>query len=67
MKLLSLEETANRLDVAPTSLADKRYRVRIGLPAVKAGRRIGFAEHDIEKLITRGREKLPISSGGKHD
>jgi hypothetical protein len=66
MKLLTLEETASRLGVKSTSLADKRYRFRIGLPAVKVGRRIGFSETDVEKLITRGREKLPAGSGGMH-
>lgn len=66
MKVLSVEETASRLGVKPTSLADKRYRSRIGLRAVKIGRRVGFEESDVEKLITRGREKLPVSSGGNH-
>jgi len=66
MKLLTADETASRLGISPRSLLDKRYRLRIGLPAVKVGRRVGFSELDVERLITRGREKLPIGTGGKH-
>ena len=62
MKLLTLEETASRLGVKPTSLSDKRYRCRIGLRAVKVGRRIGFEESDVDRLIVRGREKLPFTT-----
>jgi len=35
--------------------------------AVHIGRRIGFTEGDIERIITRGREKLPGGMGGRHD
>jgi hypothetical protein len=63
MKLLTPDETATRLGISPRSLLDKRYRLRIGLPAVKVGRRLGFAEIDVERLITRGREKLPTGLG----
>ena len=59
MKLLSIDAAAARLCVAPRSLGDKRYRMRIGLNAVKIGRRLGFLEADVERLITRNREKLP--------
>jgi hypothetical protein len=60
MRLISLEEAAGRLGISPRSLCDKRYRMRIGLAVVRIGRRVGFSEADIERLITRGREKLPI-------
>jgi len=60
MRIVSVEETATRLNVRPKSLLDKRFRARIGLAAVHIGRRIGFAEGDIERLIIRGREKLPV-------
>lgn len=59
MRLLSAEEAGLRLGVSPRSLIDKRYRVRLGLSAVKIGRKVGFAEGDIERLIVRGREHLP--------
>ena len=66
MRLISLEEAAGRLGISPRSLCDKRYRMRIGLAAVRIGRRVGFSEADIERLITRGREKLPIG-GSKNE
>lgn len=56
MKLLSLEETAERLTLSPRSLADWRYRARLGLPAVKLGRKVVFEEDAVEQLIIRGRE-----------
>lgn len=58
-KQISLEQAAERLSVSPRSLADRRYRVRLGLAAVKIGRRITFAESDIERLIREGRERFP--------
>ncbi len=57
MGLLTLEETAQRLGVSSLSLADKRYRNRIGLPVIKVGRRLCFEEGDIMMLIKRGRER----------
>jgi len=63
MKLLTADETAGRLGVSPRSLLDKRYRLRIGLSAVKIGRHLGFIESDVERLITRGQEKLPAGLG----
>ena len=59
-RIVPVDEAAQRLGVAPRSLLDKRFRTRTGLPAVKIGlRRIGFDERDIERLIERGRERLP--------
>ena len=66
MRLLTPEEAAQRLGLSPRSLCDKRYRFRIGLPATKIGRRIGFAESDVEKLINRGREKLSVGVRNGH-
>ena len=63
MRIVSVGETAIRLNVRPKSLLDKRFRARIGLAAVHIRRRIGFAEGDIERIITRGREKLPGGMG----
>ena len=60
MRIISVKETAHQLGLSPLSLADKRFRVRIGLPAVKLGRRLGFDERDVEQLILRGREKVPM-------
>lgn len=59
MRLLSTEEAGLRLGVSPRSLIDKRYRFRLGLSAVKIGRKVGFAEADIDRLIEKSRERLP--------
>jgi hypothetical protein len=62
MRLLTLEEAATRLCLSPRSLCDRRYRGRLGLPAVKVGRRLAFDESDVEKVIARGRERLPVTA-----
>jgi hypothetical protein len=62
MGIISVKETAQQLNLSPLSLADKRFRIRIGLPAVKLGRRLGFDERDVEQLVLRGRETMPIES-----
>lgn len=59
MRVISVEQAAERLSVSPRSLSDRRFRLRLGLGAIKIGRRVGFAEGDIDKLIERGRERLP--------
>ncbi len=59
MRTLSIDDTARLLSVSTRSLHDKRYRLRIGLPARKIGRRTVFLEADILKLLERGRESLP--------
>jgi hypothetical protein len=63
MRIISVKETAQQLGLSPLSLADKRFRARIGLPGVKLGRRLGFDERDIEQLILRGREKMLVERG----
>lgn len=59
MRTYSLEEAAGLLKRSPRSLADKRYRLRIGLPARKVGRGILFLEEDLRKLLERGKEPFP--------
>jgi hypothetical protein len=61
--LVPKQEASRRLGIAVRSLEDPRYRLRIGLPAIHIGRRIGFDEGDIDRLIARGREKLPVKCG----
>lgn len=58
-KQISLEQAAERLSVSPRSLSDRRYRVRLGLAAVRIGRRLTFSEPDLERIIREGRERLP--------
>ena len=57
-QLLTVDEAAARLGVSPRSLADRRWRSRVGLTATKIGRRALFREADIERLIARGVERL---------
>jgi hypothetical protein len=57
MSVIALDEAARQLDLSSLSLADKRFRIRIGLPAIKIGRRLVFDERDIKQLISRGRER----------
>ena len=66
MRVIPLEETARLTGFSPLSLADKRFRLRIGLPAVKLGRKLGFEETDVQALILRGRESMPVE-GETHD
>ena len=63
MALVPEEEASRRLGVAVCRLEDKRYRTRIGLPAVHIGRRIGFDECDIDRLVASGCETLPVRDG----
>ena len=63
VKLLNLEEASSRLAVSPRSLADRRFRMRIGLAGRKVGRKLNFLESDIEKLVARGKERLPRIEG----
>ena len=59
MKTLNLEEASALLKVSPRSLADKRYRAKLPLPARKIGRKILFLEADITRLLDRGIERFP--------
>lgn len=58
MKTLSIDEAALVLKISPRSLADKRYRLRLGLPARKVGRRLVFVETDLLCLLEQGKEAL---------
>ena len=59
MLTYSLDDAARILQVSPRSLADKRYRLRLGLAARKVGRRVIFLEADLKRLLDAGRESLP--------
>jgi hypothetical protein len=58
MRTLNLEQAAELLKVSPRSLADKRYRAKLPLPARKVGRKIIFLEADIARLLDRNIERL---------
>ena len=58
MRSLSKIEAADVLGISPRSLADRRYRNRIGLPARRIGRRLVFLESDCRRLLELGKERL---------
>jgi hypothetical protein len=64
MEVRSKKDAAAMLRVAESSLADRRYLARIGLPVVRVGRRVLFDVRDIERLLERGREELPFRQEG---
>ncbi len=58
-RLLNADEAGQRLGLAPRSLLDKRFRLRLGLHGVKLGRVLRFDEEELRDIIERGRERLP--------
>jgi len=59
VRTLTVDEAALVLKISPRSLADRRYRMRLGIPARKVGRRLVFAETDLLQLLEQSRETLP--------
>lgn len=57
--LLRASEAAQLLGVSERSLSDRRFRFRLGLTATKVGRCLRFDEAELQKVIERGRERLP--------
>lgn len=57
-RAISCDEATRVLGLPPRSLYDPRRRQRLGLPAVRLGRRLMFVEADVLALIERGRERL---------
>lgn len=56
---LELDGAAVFLSVSPRSLADERFRQRIGLPARRVGRKLVFTVRDCEAVLERGKEHFP--------
>lgn len=63
MRTFTIDEAAAVLRVSPRSLGDRRFRCRLGLQALKVGRRLVFAEEDIRLLLERSRERFPKERG----
>jgi len=59
METLTLEQAADILKVSPRSLADRRYRFRLRLPARKVGRKVVFVQADVLNILEAGRERMP--------
>jgi len=62
-RLVSVDEAARLLSLAPRSLLDRRFRTRHGLHAVKIGRTLRFDLAELQALIRRSREPLPGEGG----
>ncbi len=58
-RALTKEEAATRLGQSPRSLADPRWRRRVGLRATRVGRNLRFLESDLVRLLNRGLERIP--------
>lgn len=58
MQLLTRDEVAQMLRVAPKMLNQRAYRRRLGLPVVRIGGAIRFHRADVERCIQAGRESL---------
>lgn len=57
LKLLTAKEAAGVLRGKERSFYDARYRLRLGLRAVRFGKRLLFYERDIQRLLVQ--ERLP--------
>jgi len=53
---LTKDQAAMSLGASPNSLADPRWRRRVGLRATRVGRSLRFLESDVQSLLRRGRE-----------
>jgi hypothetical protein len=59
-RAMGVDEASRLLSISPRSLADRRFRARIGIQARRIGkRRIVFLESDLLRLLERGKESLP--------
>lgn len=56
---MEIDGAAEFISVKPRSLADLRFRARLGLPARRVGRKLVFLVKDLEDLLERGKEHLP--------
>ncbi len=57
MKVLDVKESAEFIRVRESTVRDPKWRQRVGLPAVRIGRRMLFREQDLLALVERGLEK----------
>jgi len=60
--LLTPDEAAARLGIGRRTVLDRRWRARVGLPAVMLGGVLRFAEDDLYRLADRLREREPGSA-----
>ncbi len=60
-RALGIKAAAVYVGSSPRTLADARWRQRVGLPATRIGRRLVFLVRDLDALLSRGRERTPRS------
>jgi hypothetical protein len=58
MCVVSLPRAAKLLGVSPRSLADRRYRARLGLAGRRIGGRLVFIREEVIALLEAGRERF---------
>jgi Helix-turn-helix domain len=56
LRLVSIDEAADRLGLNSKTLRERSYRERIGLGWIKIGRKIKFAEPELVKFIEERRQ-----------
>jgi Helix-turn-helix domain len=56
IQLFDIPETARRLHLSEATLADPRWRLRVGIPVVKVGRLIRFNPRALEQWCERRTE-----------
>lgn len=57
--LLTPQEFAHTLALSLRTVTTKRWRIAHGVVGVHVGRSLRFRRSDVERLITRGLERLP--------
>ncbi len=62
-RLLTIQEAAEYLGLSAKSLAGRAWRIKNGLPAIKAGRSVRFDKEALDRWIDRHHERLPRSFG----
>lgn len=58
-RTLTARETAACLGLSIRTVRDRRWRQRAGVPATRVGGRLLFTVRDLDRALTRGRERLP--------
>lgn len=63
-RLMTIDEVADCLAIAPSTLRTKKFRNENGLNIIRVGRQIRFIREDIENFISRNMEYANSKSDG---
>lgn len=66
-RALKKAEVALLLGHSVNTIADPRWRRRVGLRATKVGRSLRFLESDIQSLLHRGLQETSDVKGSSHE